>query len=303
MPPRDVAARLAVELEQARPGHLDRVEVAGPGFLNLHLSPSWLHEVLLAVVAQGDGYGHGHALDGLRINLEFVSANPTGPLHAGGGRWVAVGDALANLLAAQGAVVHREYYLNDAGNQLDTFAASLMARYEGRSAARRRLPGPVPDRHGRSGCAPSSATASPRSRPASGAIATPCRRCRSDLARIGVHFDTWFSERTLHEAGNVVARARRPPRAWRRRRARWRHLAARHRVRRPARPGAGEVRRLHHLSLQRHRLPPRQVRPRVGAPHRHLGRRPPRTGEVAPGRHGGARVSRRASPRCCSVSW
>src|SRR5947208_959391 len=76
--------------------------------------------------------GHRRALYGRRINLEFVSANPTGPLHAGGGRWVAVGDALANLLAAQGAEVHREYYLNDAGNQLDTFAASLMARYHGK---------------------------------------------------------------------------------------------------------------------------------------------------------------------------
>src|SRR4029077_9286350 len=77
-------------------------------------------------------YGPGDALAGLRIKLGFVSANPTGPLHAGGGRWVAVGDALANLLASQGAIVHREYYLNDAGTQLDTFAASLMARYEGR---------------------------------------------------------------------------------------------------------------------------------------------------------------------------
>ena len=126
-----MAATLQEELERARPAHLERVEIAGPGFLNLHLAPTWLHEVLLAVVAQGEAYGHGHDLDGLRINLEFVSANPTGPLHAGGGRWVAVGDALANLLAAQGAVVHREYYLNDAGNQLDTFAASLFARYEG----------------------------------------------------------------------------------------------------------------------------------------------------------------------------
>ncbi len=120
-----------------RPAHLERVEIAGPGFLNLYLAPSWLHEVLLAVVAQGESYGHGHALDGRRINLEFVSANPTGPLHAGGGRWVAVGDALANLLAAQGAVVHREYYLNDAGNQLDTFAASLIARYRGRGSRRK----------------------------------------------------------------------------------------------------------------------------------------------------------------------
>jgi len=132
MKPSDVAADLQVELERERPPHLDRVEVAGPGFLNLYLAPSWLHEVLLAVVATGESYGHSHGFGGLRINLEFVSANPTGPLHAGGGRWVAVGDALANLLASQGAVVHREYYLNDAGSQLDTFAASLMARYEGR---------------------------------------------------------------------------------------------------------------------------------------------------------------------------
>ena len=83
------------------------------------------------VVAAGDAFGHGDQYAGLRVNLEFVSANPTGPLHAGGGRWVAVGDAIANLLAAQGAVVHREYYLNDAGNQLDTFGASLNARYTG----------------------------------------------------------------------------------------------------------------------------------------------------------------------------
>src|SRR4029077_7541717 len=76
-------------------------------------------------------YGPGDALAGLRIKLGFVSANPTGPLHAGGGRWVAVGDALANLLATQGAAVHREYYLNDAGTQLELFGRSLYARYLG----------------------------------------------------------------------------------------------------------------------------------------------------------------------------
>src|SRR5436189_201200 len=85
----------------------------------------------LAVVAGGDAYGTSTDLAGERINLEFVSANPTGPLHAGGGRWVAVGDAIANLLASQGAVVHREYYLNDTGNQLATFRDSLYARYRG----------------------------------------------------------------------------------------------------------------------------------------------------------------------------
>jgi arginyl-tRNA synthetase len=202
LPPRDVAARIVEELERARPAHLEHVEIAGPGFLNLRLSPTWLHEVLLAVVARGDTYGHGHALDGLRINLEFVSANPTGPLHAGGGRWVAVGDALANLLAAQGAIVHREYYLNDAGNQLDTFAASLFARYEGRK----------PPEDGYHGQYLVDMAAVMRDELGDSVTEEQAREwgyrynvraLQDDLARIGVHFDTWFSERTLHEAGNV----------------------------------------------------------------------------------------------------
>src|SRR5262249_50688500 len=102
-----------------------------PGFVNLHLAPTWLHDVVRETVAEDDRFGHSSRFAGQRINLEFVSANPTGPLHAGGGRWVAVGDALANLLASQGADVHREYYLNDAGNQLDVFGTSLHARYRG----------------------------------------------------------------------------------------------------------------------------------------------------------------------------
>ena len=130
-PPREIADRIVVALEAASPAHVERIEVAGPGFINFFLAPTWLHVVLADVVAAGEVYGRGTTYDGLRVNLEFVSVNPTGPLHAGGGRWVAVGDAIANLLAAQGAVVHREYYLNDAGNQLDTFGASLHARYLG----------------------------------------------------------------------------------------------------------------------------------------------------------------------------
>src|SRR6185312_1651426 len=105
--------------------HLERAEAAPPGFVNLYLRPTWLRDVLRSVVAAGGAFGTSDLLAGRRINLEFVSANPTGPLHAGGGRWVAVGDAIANLLASQGAVVHREYYLNDAGNQLDKFRDSL----------------------------------------------------------------------------------------------------------------------------------------------------------------------------------
>jgi arginyl-tRNA synthetase len=202
LPPREVASRLQLELERVRPMHLEAVEIAGPGFLNLRLAPTWLHEVLLAVVAAGEAYGHGDALAGLRINLEFVSANPTGPLHAGGGRWVAVGDALANLLAAQGAVVHREYYLNDAGNQLDTFGASLFARYEGREP-------PEDGYHGHylvemaiaMRAALGDAMTEEQAR--AWGYEAVVQSLRDDLARIGVHFDTWFSERTLHEGGKV----------------------------------------------------------------------------------------------------
>jgi arginyl-tRNA synthetase len=203
VPPRDIAAKLVTELDRERPAGLERVEIAGPGFLNLFLAPSWLHDVLRAVVAQGERYGHGDALAGQRINLEFVSANPTGPLHAGGARWVAVGDALANLLAAQGAEVHREYYLNDAGNQLDTFAASLIARYRGE----------LPPEDGYQGEYLVELAA--RLRAARGDEATVeearewgyqevVRTLQDDLGRIGVHFDTWFSERTLHESGAVA---------------------------------------------------------------------------------------------------
>lgn len=201
--PRDVAQRLADELEAHPPPHLARVEIAGPGFVNLHLTPGWLHDVLRAVVAQGARFGHGAALAGERINLEFVSANPTGPLHAGGGRWVAVGDALANLLAAQGAEVHREYYLNDAGSQLDLFGASLHARYLGR---------PLPE-DGYQGAY--LVEMADRMRAELGDTVTEDQarewgyrdvvaELRRDLGRIGVQFDTWFSERTLHERGDVA---------------------------------------------------------------------------------------------------
>ena len=201
-PARDVAAELASQLEAQPPPHLARVEVVGPGFVNLHLAPTWLHDVLRETVAQGARFGHGAAAAGRRINLEFVSANPTGPLHAGGGRWVAVGDALANLLASQGAEVHREYYLNDAGNQLDIFGASLHARYRGED----------PPDDGYQGAY--LVEMADRMRGVLGDDVTEAQarewgyrdvveQIERDLARIGVHFDTWFSERTLHERGDV----------------------------------------------------------------------------------------------------
>ena len=196
------------------PAHLERVEVAGPGLPQpLPRARRGSTRSCWRWSRTGEGYGHGHALDGLRINLEFVSANPTGPLHAGGGRWVAVGDALANLLAAQGADVHREYYLNDAGNQLDTFAASLLRPLPRASSRPTTATRASTSSRWPSGCAPSSATRVTEEQAREWGYRDDVRALQDDLDRIGVHFDTWFSERTLHEAGNVVARARRPARA------------------------------------------------------------------------------------------
>jgi arginyl-tRNA synthetase len=202
-PPREVAQALADALMASPPAHLERVEIAGPGFLNLYLGPGWLHDVLRAVVGDGQAYGRNESLAGRRINLEFVSANPTGPLHAGGGRWVAVGDAIANLLVACGATVEREYLLNDAGTQLDLFGASLLACYHGQE----------PPEEGYQGAYLSDMANRLRAELGEGVTQEQAREwgyqqvvneVRADLDRIGVHFDTWFSERTLHQRGDVA---------------------------------------------------------------------------------------------------
>src|SRR5690606_37005007 len=131
-PPREVATELVDRLNADLPAHVARVELAGPGLVNFHLHDTWPHEVLVEVVEAGEeGYDRPDLGGGLRVNVEFVSANPTGPLHAGGGRWAAYGDALCNLLERCGHVVHREYYLNDRGVQMGLFAASLAARRDG----------------------------------------------------------------------------------------------------------------------------------------------------------------------------
>ncbi len=200
--PREVAQRLADLINASPPPHLDRVEVAGSGFLNFFLRPSWLHEVLRQVVAAGDAFGRGDTLTGRRINLEFVSLNPTGPIHAGGARWVAVGDAIANLLAAEGAVVHREYYLNDAGGQLDTFGASLYARYRGEEPPEDGYRGEyLVEMASRMRAELGDAVTEEQAR--EWGYRDAVRSVQRDLERIGVRFDTWFSERTLHDRSDV----------------------------------------------------------------------------------------------------
>jgi arginyl-tRNA synthetase len=129
VPPRDLAGWVAERLA-ASPG-IARADVAGPGFLNITLDDAAQGELASVIVAAGPAYGRNDALAGQRVNLEFVSANPTGPIHIGGVRWAAVGDALARLFEASGAEVVREYYFNDHGSQIDRFARSLLAAANG----------------------------------------------------------------------------------------------------------------------------------------------------------------------------
>jgi arginyl-tRNA synthetase len=137
MKPQDLAQRLVDTIESTRGGadlgaisrHIARMEVAGPGFINFHLSDGAYHGVVEDVLRLGDRYGRSNLGAGKRVQVEFVSANPTGPLHVGHGRGAAYGAAVADLLAYVGFDVHREYYVNDAGRQMDILATSVWLRY------------------------------------------------------------------------------------------------------------------------------------------------------------------------------
>ena len=131
-PPRELAEQIVAHLCAEPPPHVVEVEAAGPGFVNFRLAPSWLHEVLGEVIDAGAaGYARSEAGAGQSVSVEFVSANPTGPLHAGHGRWAAYGDSLCRLLDCCGYRVCREFYVNDRGGQIVLFTASLEARSRG----------------------------------------------------------------------------------------------------------------------------------------------------------------------------
>jgi arginyl-tRNA synthetase len=194
--PRDVAARLATELEALLGPDLDRVEIAGPGFLNLFLSDRWCVGALAHVLEAGSAFGGGFATQPERIDVEFVSANPTGPMTAAGGRHAAYGDSLARLLEFGGHEVTREYYINDFGSQVWRLGESIQARargdelpeggYEGDYVAElaQRIPGAASD---------------PVEVVAERGIALLLEGIRASMEAMRIDFDVWFSERTLHE--------------------------------------------------------------------------------------------------------
>ena len=204
--PRTVAEHLRERLEAdaALAPHLERVEVAGPGFVNFFLADSWYLRALADLAGAGESLGPAPVESPEKVLVEFVSANPTGPIHVGTGRHAAYGDSLVRLLDAAGHEVQREYYINDAGSQIDRFADSIAARMRGEEppedgyagdylteiAARLRADGVEAD---------------DRERVKARGIELMLAEMRGTLERFGVRFDNWFSERTVYDKGEVEA--------------------------------------------------------------------------------------------------
>ncbi|HEY2436528.1 MAG TPA: arginine--tRNA ligase [Solirubrobacteraceae bacterium] len=194
-PPAKIAALVAEELERQLGESLDRTEVAGPGFLNLFMSDAWHRRALASVLGAGQRFGAGHEGPPERILIEFVSANPTGPLVAASGRHAAYGDSLARILEHQGHAVSREYYFNDAGSQVRLLGESVQARargepppeqgYQGEYVAE--LAASMPD-----------AASAPVDAVAARAVEALLAQIKATLERYGVRYDTFFSERQLH---------------------------------------------------------------------------------------------------------
>ena len=216
MAPRNVAQQLLEHLN-LEGSYFASAEIAGPGFLNFRLDPVWLRDVMAAVETEGDDYGTSDTLKGQKIMVEFVSANPTGPMHMGNARGGVLGDTLASVLSACGADVSREFYVNDAGHQIDKFAHSIEARYLqiilGEDAVAfpedgyqggdiRELARAYYDAHG-----DELLNADPAERQeklAQFGLSVNLPRMKTDLERYKIHYDTWFYESTLHESGYVA---------------------------------------------------------------------------------------------------
>ena len=211
--PRVVAQAVVDNLACA---YIDKTEIAGPGFINFYLKQDWVYSLLSNILAQGDSYGDLKQENPEKIQLEYVSANPTGPLHVGHGRGAAVGSALANLMKAAGYDVTREYYINDAGNQIENLAASVNARYLALMGVECEFP-----ENGYHGV--DIIDTAKRIVKIYGdkfmqmeeedrlhefktlALKEKLAALKEDLQAFNVDFDVWFSEKTLHDEGRIKA--------------------------------------------------------------------------------------------------
>ncbi len=204
--PREVAQVIADQLTGLE--DISKVEIAGPGFINLTLNRATQAQLVEIIIAAKDSFGQGKSLSGIKINLEFISANPTGPLHLGHTRWAAVGDSLGRVLTAAGAQVTREFYINDRGNQMELFGQSVEAVALGQSVPENGYQGDyikdlavevVKDNPGIKELVPQERTQAFRE----AAYKVQLKDQQRVLDTFNTHFDVWFSERSLHDQGAV----------------------------------------------------------------------------------------------------
>ena len=215
-PPRTIAQALLDHMDLAGT-YFASAEIAGPGFLNFRLGQSWYEGVCAAVESEGESYGTNDSLKGRKIMVEFVSANPTGPMHMGNARGGVLGDALASVLERAGYNVWREFYVNDAGNQIEKFATSIEARCLQLVNGEDSVDFPEDGYHGddikelaRLFCEEYGTSWIDKSREerhklmADFGLEKNLPKMKSDLARYGINYDEWFYESSLHESGYVA---------------------------------------------------------------------------------------------------
>jgi len=216
MPP-GKAAEILIQAMDLADTYIDKAECAGPGFINFYLNRQWLYDALRLIQEKKENYGELDIGKNIRVNVEFVSANPTGPLHMGNARGGALGDCIASILKKAGYDVTREFYINDTGNQIEKFGASLEARYLQQLLGEDKVPFPEDGYHGEDIIEHARAYISQygdallnetpekrREKLVQYALPINIERIRKMLSSYGIEYDVWFSEKSLHEGGEVA---------------------------------------------------------------------------------------------------
>ena len=216
MAPRKIAEAL-IENAELEGTWFASLEAAGPGFLNFRLADSWYADVLTSITGEGEDYGRLDEGKGKKVMVEFVSANPTGPMHMGNARGGVLGDALASVLDRDGYEVWREFYVNDAGNQIEKFASSIDARYQQLILGEDAVEFPEDGYHGEDIKDLAAAfraekgedwltkpVAERHAAMAAFGLERNIPKMQSDLSRYGIHYDQWFFESELHNTGYVA---------------------------------------------------------------------------------------------------